>query len=138
MSRIILTIRGYRTLFQRSSRSTARGAGERVRYDDRRMRGIDRKKTIRTAIRPCIPLPLHHDPITCRNSKRRASAVENTKGADVLLQAALPNPSPAQRRQALMEETALPAGYPLSGETEDQQFWQRLIRPLLTRWREKR
>lgn len=25
-----------------------------------------------------------------------------------------------------MEETALPAGYPLSGETEDQQFWQRL------------
>ncbi|PUM60934.1 phosphatase PAP2 family protein, partial [Salmonella enterica subsp. enterica serovar Dublin] len=28
--------------------------------------------------------------------------------------------------QALMEETALPAGYPLSGETEDQQFWQRL------------
>ncbi|VEB52591.1 phosphatase [Salmonella enterica subsp. enterica] len=47
------------------------------------------------------------------------------KGADVLLQTALPNLSPAQR-QALMEETALPAGYPLSGETEDQQFWQRL------------
>ncbi|EDZ1185793.1 phosphatase PAP2 family protein [Salmonella enterica] len=47
------------------------------------------------------------------------------KGADVLLQAALPNFSTAQR-QALMEETALPAGYPLSGETDDQQFWQRL------------
>lgn len=47
------------------------------------------------------------------------------KGADVLLQAALPNLSSAQR-QALMEETALPAGYPLSGETDDQQFWQRL------------
>ncbi|KJT95886.1 PAP2 phosphatase [Salmonella enterica subsp. enterica serovar Heidelberg str. 77-2823] len=47
------------------------------------------------------------------------------KGADVLLQTALPNLSPAQC-QALMEETALPAGYPLSGETEDQQFWQRL------------
>ncbi|EIG9275731.1 phosphatase PAP2 family protein [Salmonella enterica] len=47
------------------------------------------------------------------------------KGADVLLQAALPNFSTAQR-QTLMEETALPAGYPLSGETDDQQFWQRL------------
>ncbi|EHB9226930.1 phosphatase PAP2 family protein [Salmonella enterica] len=47
------------------------------------------------------------------------------KGAEVLLQAALPGFS-TEQRQALMEETALPAGYPLSGETDDQQFWQRL------------
>jgi hypothetical protein len=45
------------------------------------------------------------------------------EGAEVLLEAALPHLS-AQRR-ALMVKTALPAGYPLSGETADQQFWQR-------------
>ncbi|EOX8526272.1 acid phosphatase [Salmonella bongori] len=47
------------------------------------------------------------------------------KGAEVLLHAALPNLSSAQR-ETLMKETAIPAGYPLSGETDDQQFWQRL------------
>jgi hypothetical protein len=49
------------------------------------------------------------------------------EGAEVLLEAALPNLS-AQRR-ALMVKTALPAGYPLSGTTPDQQFWQRLNLP---------
>jgi hypothetical protein len=46
----------------------------------------------------------------------------------VLLEAALPHLSAAQRR-ALMVKSALPAGYPLSGETADQQFWQRLNLP---------
>lgn len=46
-------------------------------------------------------------------------------GAEVLLESALPNLSAAQRR-ALMVKTALPAGYPLSGTTPEQQFWQRL------------
>lgn len=46
-------------------------------------------------------------------------------GAEVLLEAALPNLSAAQRR-ALMVKSALPAGYPLSGTTADQQFWQRV------------
>lgn len=50
------------------------------------------------------------------------------EGADVLLKAALPNLSVAQR-QALMVKTALPAGYPLSGDTAEQQFWQRLNLP---------
>ncbi|MDW3283043.1 phosphatase PAP2 family protein, partial [Escherichia coli] len=30
------------------------------------------------------------------------------------------------QRRALMVNTALPAGYPLSGTTPEQQFWQRL------------
>ncbi|PLK59784.1 phosphatase PAP2 family protein [Klebsiella quasipneumoniae] len=47
------------------------------------------------------------------------------EGAEVLLEAALPQLSAAQRR-ALMVNTALPAGYPLSGATPEQQFWQRL------------
>lgn len=50
------------------------------------------------------------------------------KEADVLLQAALPNLSAAQR-QAVIVKTALPAGYPLSGSTPDQQFWLRLNLP---------
>ncbi|EPK7357566.1 acid phosphatase [Kluyvera ascorbata] len=49
-------------------------------------------------------------------------------GAEVLLEAALPNLSAAQHR-ALMVKTALPAGYPLSGATVDQQFWQRVNLP---------
>ncbi|NIF21251.1 acid phosphatase [Candidatus Pantoea multigeneris] len=59
--------------------------------------------------------------------------VANTKvkvpqGAEVLLEFALPNLSAAQRR-ALMVQTAAPAGYPLSGSTPDQAFWQRLNLP---------
>ncbi|MCU5771667.1 phosphatase PAP2 family protein [Erwiniaceae bacterium BAC15a-03b] len=46
-------------------------------------------------------------------------------GAEVLLETALPRLSAAQRR-ALMVNSALPAGYPLSGSTADQAFWQRL------------
>ena len=47
------------------------------------------------------------------------------EGAEVLLEDALPHLSAAQR-QALMVNAALPAGYPLSGTTPEQQFWQRL------------
>ncbi|MBE9267945.1 hypothetical protein [Klebsiella pneumoniae] len=47
------------------------------------------------------------------------------EGAEVLLKDALPHLSAAQRR-TLMVNTALPAGYPLSGTTPEQQFWQRL------------
>lgn len=46
-------------------------------------------------------------------------------GAEALLESALPQLSAAQRR-ALMVKTAIPAGYPLSGTTPEQQFWQRL------------
>jgi membrane-associated phospholipid phosphatase len=52
-------------------------------------------------------------------------AVSVPPGAEVLLESALPQLSAAQRR-ALMVKTALPAGYPLSGTTPEQQFWQRL------------
>ncbi|MEG3127258.1 phosphatase PAP2 family protein [Pantoea cypripedii] len=52
-------------------------------------------------------------------------AVTVPAGAEVLLKAALPQLSDAQRR-ALMVKSALPAGYPLSGTTADQSFWQRL------------
>lgn len=47
------------------------------------------------------------------------------EGAEVLLETALPNLSAAQRR-ALMVNSALPAGYPLSGSTPEQAFWQRV------------
>ncbi|MHA0916492.1 acid phosphatase [Kosakonia cowanii] len=50
------------------------------------------------------------------------------EGAEVLLEAALPNLSASARRD-LMVKTALPGGYPLSGETADQNFWQRLNLP---------
>ena len=55
----------------------------------------------------------------------QAHALSMPQGAEVLLESALPQLSAAQRR-ALMEKTALPAGYPLSGNTPEQQFWQRL------------
>ncbi|WEF28367.1 phosphatase PAP2 family protein [Klebsiella aerogenes] len=59
------------------------------------------------------------------------------EGAEVLLEAALPQLSVAQRR-ALMVNTALPAGYPLSGNTADQQFWQRLNLPAAWEMAQKR
>ena len=54
-----------------------------------------------------------------------AETIRLPEGAEVLLEDALPHLSAAQRR-ALMVNTALPAGYPLSGATPEQQFWQRL------------
>ena len=55
----------------------------------------------------------------------KAQPLSVPPGAEVLLESALPQLSAAQRR-ALMAKTALPAGYPLSGATPEQQFWQRL------------
>jgi len=60
--------------------------------------------------------------------KGESAALTVPQGAEVLLESALPNAS-AQQRRALMVQTALPAGYPLSGITPDQQFWQRLDLP---------
>lgn len=60
--------------------------------------------------------------------KGEKQALKVPQGAEVLLEAALPKLSAAQRRD-LMVKTALPAGYPLSGTTADQQFWQRLNLP---------
>lgn len=57
--------------------------------------------------------------------KGKAQPVKVPEGAEVLLEAALPDLSVAARRE-LMVKTALPDGYPLSGETADQNFWQRL------------
>ncbi|WP_312626873.1 phosphatase PAP2 family protein [Scandinavium sp.] len=50
------------------------------------------------------------------------------QGAEVLLESALPKLS-AEQRRTLMVKTALPAGYPLSGLTSEQQFWQRVDLP---------
>ncbi|MCS2171062.1 phosphatase PAP2 family protein [Scandinavium sp. TWS1a] len=60
--------------------------------------------------------------------KGTSVALTVPQGAEVLLESALPNAS-AQQRRALMVKTALPAGYPLSGTTPEQQFWQRLDLP---------
>ncbi|MGY5954913.1 phosphatase PAP2 family protein [Kosakonia sp. BK9b] len=60
--------------------------------------------------------------------KGAQKALNVPQGAEVLLEAALPNLSAAQRR-ALMVKTALPAGYPLAGTTDEQNFWQRLNLP---------
>ncbi|WP_436874551.1 acid phosphatase [Kosakonia sacchari] len=57
--------------------------------------------------------------------KGAAKALKVPQGAEVLLEAVLPNLSASQRR-ALMVKTAIPAGYPLSGETDEQNFWQRV------------
>lgn len=58
----------------------------------------------------------------------KAHNLKVPEGAEVLLETALPNLSAEQRRE-LMVKTALPANYPLSGITDDQQFWQRLNLP---------
>lgn len=50
------------------------------------------------------------------------------QGAEVLLESALPTLT-AEQRRALMVKTALPASYPLSGVTPEQQFWQRVDLP---------
>lgn len=60
--------------------------------------------------------------------KGNLQPVKVPEGAEVLLEAALPNLSASARRD-LMVKTALPGGYPLSGETADQNFWQRLNLP---------
>ncbi|MGK3124055.1 phosphatase PAP2 family protein [Candidatus Pantoea formicae] len=52
------------------------------------------------------------------------TAVQVPQGAEILLKTALPHLSDAQIRQ-LMVKTALPNGYPLSGNAE-QSFWQRV------------
>lgn len=58
----------------------------------------------------------------------KSSPLVVPQGAEVLLQTALPDLTAEQRRQ-LMLKTALPAGYPLSGSTPEQAFWQRLNLP---------
>lgn len=58
----------------------------------------------------------------------KAQSVKVPEGAEVLLETVLPNLS-AEKRRELMVKTALPANYPLSGTTNDQQFWQRLNLP---------
>lgn len=60
--------------------------------------------------------------------KGSAQALKVPEGAEVLLEAALPNLSAAARRD-LMVKTALPGGYPLAGDTAGQNFWQRLNLP---------
>lgn len=60
--------------------------------------------------------------------KGNVQPVKVPEGAEVLLEAALPHMSASARRD-LMVKTALPGGYPLSGETADQNFWQRLNLP---------
>lgn len=60
--------------------------------------------------------------------KGNLQPVKVPEGAEVLLETALPNLSASARRD-LMVKTALPGGYPLSGETADQNFWQRLNLP---------
>ncbi|MEC5341461.1 phosphatase PAP2 family protein [Brenneria populi] len=53
-----------------------------------------------------------------------AAPVKVPDGAEVLLEAPLPNLSAAQRKR-LMVNTAYPGGYPLSG-SDEQSFWQRM------------
>lgn len=57
--------------------------------------------------------------------KGQVSPLVVPDGAEVLLEGPLPHLSAAKRRQ-LMVTTALSGGYPLSGNTSEQQFWQRL------------
>ncbi|MEW5288871.1 phosphatase PAP2 family protein [Erwinia papayae] len=57
--------------------------------------------------------------------KVKATPVVVPEGAEVLLEGPLPQLSAAQRRH-LMVSTALAGGYPLSGNTPEQNFWQRL------------
>jgi membrane-associated phospholipid phosphatase len=57
--------------------------------------------------------------------KVKTSPVVVPEGAEVLLKGPLPDLTDAQRRQ-LMVSTALAGGYPLSGNTPEQNFWQRL------------
>jgi membrane-associated phospholipid phosphatase len=60
--------------------------------------------------------------------KADTAALSVPQGAEVLLESALPKLS-ADQRKALLVKTALPSGYPLSGTTPEQQFWQRVDLP---------
>lgn len=60
--------------------------------------------------------------------KGEIASLRVPQGAEVLLESALPTLT-AEQRRALMVKTALPAGYPLSGVTPEQQFWQRVDLP---------
>lgn len=51
--------------------------------------------------------------------------VKVPQGAEILIKTALPQLSDAQIR-SLMVKSALPNGYPLSGNSADQSFWQRV------------
>lgn len=101
------------------------------------------RKECGTTLAECAKVPAkddpYRDPAMCDfyrftmtyslpQQKGEKQSLTVPEGAEVLLEAALPNLSAAQRR-TLMVKTALPAGYPLSGETGDQQFWQRLNLP---------
>lgn len=57
--------------------------------------------------------------------KVKYSPVVVPEGAEVLLKGPLPELTDAQRRR-LMVSTAIAGGYPLSGSTPEQNFWQRL------------
>lgn len=57
--------------------------------------------------------------------KTPARSVMVPVGAEVLLEAPLPNLTAAQRR-SLLERTASANGYPLSGGQGEQNFWQRV------------
>lgn len=91
------------------------------------------------SLKACAQVPAQDDPYAAKSmqtfyrftmtynlpaQKVKALPVAVPEGAEVLLEAALPNLSASQRRE-LMVKTALPAGYPLSGNAE-QSFWQRL------------
>lgn len=60
--------------------------------------------------------------------EKAKTAMTVPEGAEVLLEGPLPALSAQQRRQ-LMSSTAIASGYPLSGNTPEQNFWQRLDLP---------
>lgn len=97
------------------------------------------EKECGTSLRECAKVPAQDDPYAAKAmqtfyrftmtynlpaAKVKASPLVVPEGAEVLLEAPLPNLSAAQRRQ-LMVRTALADGYPLSGDAS-QSFWQRL------------
>lgn len=105
------------------------------------------KQQLRTALekecgmslKACAQVPLKDDPYAAKSmqtfyrftmtynlpaQKVKAAPLVVPQGAEVLLEAPLPNLSAAQRRQLLVR-TALAGGYPLSGNAE-QSFWQRV------------
>lgn len=135
-----LDVMGSRMVAQRNVAHYLNDAAYRKLFDEakQQLRGA-LEKECGMSLKACAQVPLKEDPYAAQPMQTfyrftmsynlpaqpmKAAPVVVPQGAEVLLEAALPNLSAAQRRQLLVR-TALANGYPLSGNAE-QSFWQRV------------
>lgn len=135
-----LDVMGSRMVAQRNVAHYLNDAAYRKLFDEAKQQLRDAlEKECGMSLKACAQVPLKADPYAAQPMQTfyrftmtynlpaqpvKAAPVVVPQGAEVLLEAPLPNLSAAQRRQLLVR-TALANGYPLSGNA-DQSFWQRV------------